>query len=161
MKKKIVSLLTACLLMCSFSATSVSAAEVVPVQEVKIVQEESSARATDYFSGLTGTMNSYNGVQSRIFERSSGSIPSDAKITSVEAYVSVSSGSSPFYLVIKSPNGVMKETYVRSSGYYTLDFSGVNAYGTWQVYIYSTGGVSTATANVKYYYQYTQGGWDW
>lgn len=161
MKKKIVSLLTACLLMCSFSATSVSAAEAVPVQEVEVVQEESSARATDYFSGLTGTMNSYNGVQSRIFERSSGSIPSDAKITNVEAYVSVSSGSSPFYLVIKSPNGVTKETYVRSSGYYTLDFSGVNAYGTWQVYIYSTGGVSTATANVKYYYQYTQGGWDW
>lgn len=161
MKKKIVSLLTACLLMCSFCVTSVSAAEAVPVQEVEVVQEGASARATDYFSGLTGTMNSYNGAQSRIFERSSGSIPSDSTITSVEAYVSVSSGSSPFYLVIKAPDRTVREVYVRSSGYYTLDFSGVDAYGTWQVYIYSTGGVSTATANVKYYYQSTQSGWGW
>lgn len=154
MRKKIASLLTACMLMCSFCVMSVSAAEAAPIQEMEFVQEESSARATNYFSGLTGTMNSYNCVQSRIFQRSSGSVPSNSKMTSVEAHVSVSSGSSPFYLVIKSPDGITRETYVRSSGYYTLDFSGVDAYGTWQVYIYNTGGVSTATANVKYYYQY-------
>jgi hypothetical protein len=111
--------------------------------------------ATGYFSGSTGTMNSLNGSQSRVFNMSSGSINNNSTITTIETNVTVSSGSSPFYLVLVDPSGYSASVLVTSSGAVTFTaFNGRNAKGTWKTYIVTTGLVSTATARYKFYYQY-------
>lgn len=77
MKKKFLSVLMASLLMCSFYATSVSAAEpVAVVQEMEMA--DAYATVNDYYRGSTGTMNTKAGTQSRIFSITSPVLPSNA-----------------------------------------------------------------------------------
>lgn len=158
MKKKIFSLLTMCLLLCSLLVTPVSA-----VQAAETTSNEASKGisrySTNYFSGITGTMNTMAGTQSKIFNVSSGSVSTNAKVTTVELNVTVSRGSIPFYIVVKCPSGKYVEKYVSASGKITLtDFKDVSPKGTWQIYIYNMGSaftdVSTATARMTVNYQY-------
>jgi len=114
--------------------------------------------ATDYFSGMTGKMNALgtaNGGASAAWNISSGSISSiNAKVTNVTLNVTVSSGSSPFYIYVKSPFGSIFNRYVGSTSVTFSEFSGENPKGTWQVWIVTTGTVSTATATMKVNYSY-------
>ena len=160
MKKKFLSLLTACLLMSSFCVTSVSAAEpVAAVQEVEVTDTSAYATVSDYYRGSTGTMNSMAGAQSRVFSITSRVLPSNAVVTLADLNVRVSSGSVPFYLVVAAPSGNQYQMYVDSSTSLTTDsFEGEPAKGTWQLLIYNTGSsftdVSTATVSMTVYYQY-------
>ena len=158
MKKKFLSVLMASLLMCSFYATSVSAADpVAVVQEMEMA--DAYATVNDYYRGSTGTMNTMAGTQSRIFSITSPVLPSNAAVTLADLNISVSSGSVPFYLVVVAPSGNQYQMYVdRSTSLTTDSFEGEPAKGTWRLYIYNTGSsftdVSTATVNMTVYYQY-------
>jgi len=113
--------------------------------------------ANDYFSGMTGKMNAVaiaNGGVSAACNISSGSVPANAKVTSVTLNVIVSSGSSPFYIYVKSPLGTIASKYVGSTSVTFTEFNGQNPKGTWQVWIETTGTVSTASATMKVNYSY-------
>jgi len=113
--------------------------------------------ANDYFSGMTGKMNAVaiaNGGVSSAWNISSGSVPTNASVTSVTLNVTVSSGSSPFYIYVKSPTGTITSKYVGSTSITFTEFNNQNPKGTWQVWIETTGTVSTASATMKVNYSY-------
>lgn len=115
--------------------------------------------ANDYFSGMTGKMNAVaiaNGGVSAAWNISSGSVPTNASVTGVTLNVIVSSGSSPFYIYVKSPTGspATYSRYVGSTSITFTEFNGRAPKGTWQVWIETTGTVSTATATMKVNYSY-------
>lgn len=154
--KKIFSMIL-CFALCAMLVTpmSVSAAELDTTSNDVVISNDIVTYATSYFSGSTGKMNSLNGLQSGAFNISSGSINENAKVTSVVVNVTVSNGSSGFYLIIEDPNGYYSETYVSKSGEIRIsDFNGLPAKGTWKVSIVTVGTVSTATARMTVNYQY-------
>jgi len=154
MKKRIMSLGLAVLMLCSMM--SVSAFAAAPATEDMV---DPAYIFNDYFVGGTGTMNSMAGTQSRIFTASSGGISPNARVTSVELNVTVSNGSIPFYIVVQAPNGFYAERYIRSSCEVVFDeFNDMYPKGTWQIYIYNEGSVftdvSTASAGITVNYGY-------
>lgn len=154
--KKLFSMIM-CLALCAVLITpmSVSASEMDTVSSETVIGDERALYTSSSFSGSTGTMNSVNGSQSRIFNISSGSINDNAKVTKIVVNVTVSNGSSGFYLIIEDPNGYYTRTYVSRSGEITIhDFDGEYPKGTWKVSIVSVGMVSTASARMRVYYEY-------
>lgn len=152
--KKLLSILAIGALLTSTLSTPVYASEITLEKNTnKSITEISAYSYSNYFSGITGKMNSVNGNQSRIFSISSGSIDKTAKVTNVTVNVTVSSGSDPFYILIESPSGQIVEKQVSKSGEISIsDFNNIAAYGTWKVSIISKGLVSTATARMKVNY---------
>ena len=147
------------LLLTSFSVLTIMTATVIPTyaKDITLVNNcEASVYARDYFSGRTGRLNSVNGRESGASRISSGSIKESSKVTSVELNVDVSRGSSPFYVIIKSPEGKKVEKYVTTSGGRIKldDFNRDYAKGSWYVSIRTTGEVSTATVSMKVNYEY-------
>jgi len=110
--------------------------------------------ASNYFTGSTGTMNSLFGNPSASRNISSGSVPSNASVSSVKVNVNVSPGSDSFYLYVKHPSGYSATRLVGSTSLSFTEFNGLDPYGTWQVYIVTTGTVSTATARMTVDYTY-------
>jgi hypothetical protein len=115
--------------------------------------------ATGYFSGTTVKLNALNGGSSVSSNISSGSIPSTAVVTGVIASVTVSNGSSSFYLYVKNPAGttIASQLVAGSSGVKNVtftDFNGQDPQGTWKVWIVTTGTVSTATVRLTVNYSY-------
>lgn len=152
--KKFFSMLM-CFALCAMLITpmSVSAAELDSVSND--VMLESATYTSNYFSGQTKKMNSLNGTESAASSISSGSINSEAKVTKVTLNVTVSSGSSGFYIIVEDPYGNYAEKYVSRSGEVTFDeFNGLYAKGTWKVSIQTVGMVSTATARMRVDYAY-------
>lgn len=158
MGKKFLALVAACAMMFTMSATAFAASPDDASQEVQ-VQESVTARASNYFSGGTGTLNTMAGKPSKRDPISSGSISFDNAVTDVEVHVTVSRGSMPFYLVVVSPDGREASKYISGSTTVHFDeFNGKKAQGRWFIYIYNTGSqftdVSTATARMKVSYDY-------
>lgn len=136
MAKKMVSMLMITIMTCIMFTLSVSA-------------------ATGYFSGNSGIMNSLNGNPSSKWPISSGSINSNAKVTSVTVNVTKNSGSDSFDLYVEAPNGYTASKSVSSSGTLTFnDFNNINPTGKWYIYIKTKGVVSTATARLTVNYSY-------
>lgn len=155
--KKLLSMFTTCIMLCVMLATPVSAAENTSILEKNIItaNEEFSTYATNYFTGSTGKMNSLNAGQSRIFNASSGSIYGTSSVTKVTLNVTVSSGSSPFYIYVVNPDGYTASKLISRSGSVSFtEFNGTDAHGKWSIYIRSTGTVSTASANLRVEYSY-------
>lgn len=103
------------------------------------------------------------GGKSTTSSLSSGSIiGSDASITQVKLAIYVSSGTDPYTLWIKSPNGSWHSYTGPTSSkiWYLDDFNGENPSGTWQIYIVNSGTtthgniypVSTVTVGLTVYY---------
>ncbi len=114
---------------------------------------------TGYSSGSTKVMNSLNGVASAKSPITCSPYDVKAKTSTVEVNVTVSSGSSPFYIIIESPDGTVKrEKLITSSTKFTItDMTSADANGKWQVSIRTQGTsnvVATATATVKVNYTY-------
>lgn len=119
-----------------------------------------SQRASNYFTGGTGSLNTMAGKPYKHDPISSGSISFEAAVTDVEVHVTISRGSMPFYLVVESPYGEVESRYVSASTVLHFDeFNSIAPQGTWYIYIYNTGSVftdvSTASARMKVYYDYT------
>lgn len=147
--KKLFSILAIGALLTSTISAPIYASEAYSVKNINNPTAGISAYSSNYFSGITGKMNSLNGKQSRVFNISSGSIDTTAKVTNVTVNVTVSSGSSPFYLLIENPSGQVVEKYVSKSGSISVsDFKNTSAKGTWKLSIVSNGLVSTATARM-------------
>ena len=159
MKRKILSAVLACLMLCGMMAPAALAAEAAPAPDE--VVSAAAPRASNWFSGGTGTLNTMGGKPSKYDPVSSGSVPAGALVTNVEVSVTVSRGSIPFYLVVVAPSGEKAERYISASGRVEFDeFSKVdiNPKGTWTIYIYNTGvsftDVSTASARMTVTYSY-------
>lgn len=158
MGKKLLALVAVCAMMFTMSTTALAAAPDDAAQEVQ-VQESVVARATNYFTGGTGTLNTMAGKPSKLDPVSSGSVPDKSSVTDVEVHVSVSRGSIPFYLVVTAPDGTWAERYVGATTTLKFDeFKDCSPSGKWFIQIYNTGSVftdvSTATARMTVWYNY-------
>ncbi len=156
--KKLLSLIT-CFALCVMLVMPVSAAEVKATENVAVeeiaIDNEAVAYSTGYFTGQTRKLNSWDGTESVRSPISSGSIPKGAVVKGITLNVTVSSGSSGFYLLVESPQGDVVSTYVSRSGEIKLsEFNGDPASGTWYVSIISVGTVATATARMRVDYSY-------
>lgn len=156
--KKFLSLIT-CFALCAMLVMPVSAAEVKATETVSVedvtIGSRAAAYSTDYFTGQTRKMNSWEGTESVRSPISSGSIPENAVVKGITLNVTVSSGSSGFYLLVESPQGDVVSKYVSRSGEIKItEFNGDPARGTWYVSIISVGTVSTATARMRVDYSY-------
>lgn len=165
MKKRILSLILACTMVFPVLCVSATAAEPSTESGAFSGVAVPNYLYNDYFTGGTGILNTIAGNMSKIDPISSGSVSENAKVTSVELKVSVSKGSTGFYLVVTSPKKTVAKTYVEGSftnsvtRYITLDdFNGENPSGTWYIYIYNTGtsflDVATATVYMTVRYGY-------
>ena len=66
---------------------------------------------------------------------SSGSISSNAQVTSISLYVRASSGSFPVIIYIQAPDGTTQSGVITQSGTITFnDFSGCNPSGSWKIW---------------------------
>ena len=153
-KNKVISTATAFVMLASISAMPVYAMDAT-TDNIATLTSNSEAYASNYFSRSTGTMNSVQGSQSKVFNISSGSISPYSETSGVKLDVRVSNGSSPFYIVVEAPNGDTVKTKVTRSGSITLDeFNNGSPKGTWNVYITGSSYVSTATAKLTVNYTY-------
>ena len=156
--KKLLSLIT-CFALCAMLVMPVSAAEIKAADFETVEDVDASGKAatysTNYFTGQTRKMNSWEGTESVRSPISSGSIPEGAVVKGITLNVTVSSGSSGFYLLVESPQGDVVSTYVSRSGEIKIsEFNGDPASGTWYVSIISVGTVATATARMRVDYSY-------
>lgn len=113
---------------------------------------------SDSFSRLSGTLNSWGGSPSALAPATAPSILNTAWVTSVSVRLVVSSGSSPVYLWVISPEGSYdcKGTYGVGTHTVTFNyFNGEDPRGTWYTAIETTGLVSTATTTITVNYQHT------
>lgn len=164
MKRKL-SLLLVLTLLCTLFAMPVSAAE-LPDEDVSTssavgaaIDEIMPAATTgsNYFSKITTKLNSVNGSTASSSLSSGSCSGTTRSITEVTVYCRVSSGSSNFLLTVTSPSGkVQTMSCSSSSSTYTFTgFNGEDPKGTWNVAINSRGVVSTVTATMKVYYDYS------
>lgn len=111
---------------------------------------------TTYFSKITRKLNSLYGAVDSVNLSSGSCLGTNRQITSVTVYCRVSSGSSPFTLIVTSPSGTVayKSCGTTSTTYTFTDFNGEDPSGTWNVGISSNGTVSTVTCTLKVYYRY-------
>ncbi|WP_052344384.1 hypothetical protein [Bacillus ndiopicus] len=151
MNKRICSFIVMMIMMFTMSMS-------VFAEETTLTPDEAiSTFAINYFSGSTGTMNSLYQNESSIFNISSGTLPPFAKVSSVTLNVNVSSGSAPFYLNVKNPNGDVVQHYITGTGSKSVtlnQFNNTDPQGTWKVSITTTGTVSTVTARMTVNYTY-------
>ena len=155
MKKRAISALLVCLMLCTMLGIPANAMEAAGATDTAAP----AYLYNNYFTGGTGTMNSMAGSKSRVFTASSGGLSDNARVTSVELSVTVSRGSTPFYIVITDPMGHEYEQYVTATSRFTITaFNDFYPGGTWQIYIYNEGvdftDVSTATASIQVNYGY-------
>lgn len=93
MRKKVLALVIACTMMFTMSVTVFAASPDNHSQDIQL-QKSVTVRASNYFSGGTGTLNTMAGSESKHDPISSGSVPYNATVTDVEVHVTVSRGSS-------------------------------------------------------------------
>lgn len=120
--------------------------------------------SSSFFSKTTTKLNAINGGSSAISSVSSGSVPDGAEVTSVRVFCNVSSGTDPYTLYIKSPEGTIASYPgpTSSTTFTTHDFDGENPRGTWSVWIVNSGisyngnlyPVSTVTVSLTVNYDY-------
>jgi hypothetical protein len=165
MKKRTLSLITACVMVFSVLCIPVAAANISTEPNASAGAVEQTYLYNNYFSGGSGTLNTVAGAQSKIASVSSGGLSVNAKVTSVALSITISKGSTDFYVVITSPEGSRIQTYVAGSNTSTVtrnltlnDFNNEYPKGTWNIYIYNTGTtyteVATATINMTVNYGY-------
>ncbi|ONI44794.1 hypothetical protein AN641_05830 [Candidatus Epulonipiscioides gigas] len=138
----------------AFAQTDAPVENMVSVSEVAFNDEAHTPEVQyiDYFSGITGKMNSLYGGNSRVFTVTSPSL-SYAEVINVELNINVSSGSDPCYLRLESPDGSVGQARITGSTRFSTDiFDGEDPEGTWRIYTTGSSGVSTASASLKVYY---------
>ena len=75
-----------------------------------------------------------NIIEKEDVSATSGSISSNAQVTSISLYVRASSGSFPVIIYIQAPDGTTQSGVITQSGTITFnDFSGCNPSGSWKI----------------------------
>lgn len=147
-KRRIVTSVIACFMACMMFAMPVLAA----------------TTSSSYFSKTTTKLNAVNGGQSKTSSVTSGSVPDGASVTSVKVFCNVASGTDPYTLYIKSPEGTIASFSgpTKSTTFTTNVFNGETPKGTWSVWIVNSGvsyngnliPASTVTVSLTGYYDY-------
>lgn len=75
-------------------------------------------------------------------------------MSGVKVNATVSLGSDSFHLYVKHPSGVTAYRLVGNTLPSFTECNGLHPDGTWQIYIVTTGNVSTATARMTVNYTY-------
>ena len=140
--KRIFKVVVACMMVCLMSATPVLAAS--------------------SFSKTTVKLNAYSGGSSTKSTVTSGTVGDNKSVTKVELRCNVSSGSNPYTLYVKSPEGTTASFAgpIPSATITTTAFNGENPSGTWTIWIVNSNvsdngnvyPVSTVTVTIKVYY---------
>jgi len=141
--KRIITVVVACMMACLMSVTP--------------------ALAAGSFTKTTVKLNAYSGGSSTKSTVSSGTVLGDnPSITKVELRCTVSNGSDPYTLYVKSPDGHTESFSgpIPSAAITTTAFNGENPYGTWTIWIVNNNvslngnirPVSTVTVRIKVIY---------
>ena len=156
--KKVLSIIL-CMNLFIIYTLPVSAAEVMPRENVIEKEEISATSGSNYFSRTLPRLNSINGATSSVATISSGSISgSDKVVTSIKLFIRIASGSDPFIIYIQAPDGTIYSFVVTTGGTITIDnLNGCDPTGSWKIWIETQGTVSTAsiTMTVNYSYNYS------
>ena len=120
-KRRIITSVIACFMACMMFAMPVLAA----------------TTSSSYFSKTTTKLNAVNGGQSKTSSVTSGSVPDGSSVTSVKVFCNVASGTDPYTLYIKSPEGTIASFSgpTKSTTFTTNVFNGETPKGTWSVWI--------------------------
>ncbi len=150
--KKVLSMIL-CVSLCIMYALPVSAAEVMPKENVIEKEEVSAISGSNFFSRTLSKLSLINGTATF----SSGSISgSEQFVTSLSLSVRVASGISPFILYIQAPDGTTNSVVITKSTTINLDdFNGCNPSGSWKIWSEPQGALLTATIRVTVYYDYS------
>lgn len=140
--KRIFTVVVACMMACLMSVTP--------------------ALAAGSFTKTTVKLNAYSGGSSTKSTVTSGTVGNNQSVTKVELRCTVSSGTDPYTLYVKSPEGktasftgpLSRETFT------TTAFNGENPSGTWTIWIVNNNvsyngniyPVSTVTVRIKGFY---------
>lgn len=152
--KKVLSIIL-CVSLCIMYTLPVSAAEVMPKENVIEKEEINATSASNSFSKTLTKLSSTNGTTSRVATFTSGSISGNAQITSIRLYVRASSGSDPFIIYIQAPDGTTDSVLMMGTGTIELDcFNGCNPSGSWKIWIETQGIASTADITMTVCYSY-------
>lgn len=152
--KKVLSIILS-MSLCFLLPIQVSAAEVMPKENVIEKEEVSATTGSSFFSKSLLKLNSINGTTSKVVTFTSGSVASGAQVTSVKVFVNKSTGSDPFIIYIQAPDGTIYSFLVTGSETIVLDcFNGCNPSGSWKIWIETQGFVSTANITLTVYYSY-------
>ena len=114
------------------------------------------------YSKTTVKLNAYSGGSSTKSTVTSGTVGDNQSVTKVELRCTVSAGSDPYTLYVKSPEG-STESFVGpipTDTITTTAFNGENPYGTWTIWIVNNNvslngnirPVSTVTVRIKVIY---------
>ena len=148
--KKVLSIIL-CLSLCIMYTLPVSAAEVIPKENVIEKEEISATSGSNCFSYTLPKLALMNG--SATF--SLGSISGNAQVTSVSVYVRVATGTSPVIIYIQAPDGTIYSFNTAASVTITTNqFNGCDPSGDWKIWIETDGIMTTSTITVKVCYDY-------
>jgi len=121
--------------------------------------------ASDSFSKTTTKLNAINGGKSNVSSLSSGSVLGDnPEVTTIKLFIKVSSGTDPYTLYVKSPEGTLYSMIGPTSSKTVSGitaFKGENPSGTWKIYIVNSGTstngnlIPTSTVTVTLTVNYT------
>ena len=149
--KKVLSIIL-CMSLYIMCTLSVSAAEVMPKENVIEKEEINATSGSNYFRSQTIRLNSVNGGTPSKVSISTGSV--SGNISSI--VLNVRAGGDPFKLYLQSPDGTLFWIVMDSSGEIGIDnFNGQNLSGSWMIWIETLGTTSTATISTKINYDYS------
>lgn len=110
---------------------------------------------SNYFTKLTPRVNSLYGMPATSSVNATTVFGTKHAISDVTFNVTVSRGSAPFYLIVKSPSGHEVSKLIGTSGVVKFpEFINLEAKGTWSVTVQTTGTVSTVSTSMRVDYKY-------
>lgn len=148
--KKLMPIITSVVL-CVMMAMPVSAAEVMPKENVLEKEEVSATTGSSYYISRTIRLNSTSGSESAHASISTGSV-----IGNISSIIfNVRAGGNPFKLYLQAPDGTLFWITMDSTGDIGVDNSnGKDLSGTWTIWIETLGTASSATISAKIYYDF-------
>lgn len=111
---------------------------------------------SNYFTKLTPRVNSLYGMPATSSVNATTVFGTKHAISDVTFNVTVSRGSDPFYLTVKSPSGLEFSKLISTSGVVKFpEFINSNkANGIWYITVQTTGTVSTVSTSMRVDYKY-------
>lgn len=148
--KKLMPIITSVVL-CVMMAMPVSAAEVMPKENVLEKEEVSATTGSSYYISRTIRLNSTSGSESAHASISTGSV-----IGNISSIIfNVRAGGNPFKLYLQAPDGTLFWITMDSTGDIGVDNSnGKDLSGIWTIWIETLGTASSATISAKIYYDF-------
>lgn len=148
--KKVLSIILS-MSLCFLLPIQVSAAEVMPKENVIEKEEVSATTGSSNYISRTIRLNSISGSESAHASISTGSV-----IGNISSIVfNVRASGDPFKLYLQAPDGTLFWITMDSTGDIGVDNSnGKDLSGSWTIWIETLGTASSATISAKIYYDF-------